>query len=83
MVEVTDVVDAQLVQAVAMFPPRPDAIITLLASDDFLPGKRLWLGQCKQRNEAGLLLLVLDISNPPKFAYSGAQTLLYSIQVRH
>jgi hypothetical protein len=37
----TEVVQASEVfeaKVVVMFPPRPDAIMTLLHSDDFLPG---------------------------------------------
>ena len=30
--------NAELASAVPIFPPRPDAIMTLLTSDDFLPG---------------------------------------------
>lgn len=35
-----EVFDAQVV---AMFPPRPDAIMTLLHDDDFLPGTQALL----------------------------------------
>lgn len=30
--------DVQVAEAVAVLPPRPDAIITMLTTDDFLPG---------------------------------------------
>jgi hypothetical protein len=43
-VEATEVFDAQVV---AMFPPRPDAIMTLLHSDDFLPGVQTLLYSLK------------------------------------
>jgi glycogenin glucosyltransferase len=31
-------VDVQVTEAVAVLPPRPDAIVTMLTTDDFLPG---------------------------------------------
>ncbi|CAB9496439.1 Glycogenin-1 [Seminavis robusta] len=44
MVEISEVVvDPVLVQVVAQFPPRADAIITLVASDDYLPGAQTLL----------------------------------------
>mmetsp|Transcript_10063 Transcript_10063/g.15519 ORF Transcript_10063/g.15519 Transcript_10063/m.15519 type:complete len:416 (+) Transcript_10063:108-1355(+) len=35
--------NAELASAVPIFPPRPDAIMTLLTSDDFLPGAQTLL----------------------------------------
>lgn len=49
MSDIIEVDDVELASAVPIFPPRPDAIATLVTTDDFLPG---------------------------------AQTLLYSVQVR-
>ena len=36
-------------KAVAMFPPRPDAIVTLLHSDDFLPGVQTLLYSIRKK----------------------------------
>ena len=36
-------------KVVAMFPPRPDAIVTLLHSDEFLPGTQTLLYSLKVR----------------------------------
>lgn len=36
-------------QAVAMFPPRPDAIVTLLHSDDYLPGVQTLLYSIRKK----------------------------------
>jgi hypothetical protein len=43
-----DVNDAILVaEATPLFPPRPDAIVTMLTSDDFLPGAQTLLYSVK------------------------------------
>lgn len=46
MVDEAPVVEAQVV---AMFPPRPDAIMTLLHSPEFLPGTQTLLYSLKVR----------------------------------
>ena len=48
MVQIEEVVEAQMVQAVAMFPPRADAIVTLITSDDQLPGAQTLLYTVKK-----------------------------------
>ena len=43
-----DVNDAILIaEATPLFPPRPDAIVTMLTSDDFLPGAQTLLYSVK------------------------------------
>lgn len=39
--------DVQMAEAVALLPPRPDAIVTLLTSDNFLPGAQTLLYSLK------------------------------------
>ena len=53
VVETTEVLDAKVV---VMFPPRPDAVITLLHSDDFLPGTQTLLYSLN----VSLLIFLLD-----------------------
>jgi len=38
MAATPEAVHVQMAEAVAVLPPRPDAIMTLLTTDDFLPG---------------------------------------------
>lgn len=39
--------DVQMTETVAVLPPRPDAIITMLTTDDFLPGAQTLLYSVK------------------------------------
>lgn len=39
--------EVQAAEAVAVLPPRPDAIMTLLTTDDFLPGAQTLLYSVK------------------------------------
>ena len=49
MVEIVDASAVEVfdAQVVAMFPPRPDAVMTLLHSNDFLPGVQTLLYSLK------------------------------------
>jgi hypothetical protein len=38
-----------MAEAVPLYPPRPDAIMTLLTTDDFLPGAQTLLYSVKVR----------------------------------
>ena len=43
----SEVMDVQVAEAVAVLPPRPDAIMTLLTTDDFLLGVQTLLYSVK------------------------------------
>jgi hypothetical protein len=45
-----DVLPIAIAEAVPIFPPRPDAIVTLLTTDDFLPGAQTLLYSIKVRS---------------------------------
>ena len=45
MEEIYDAVP--IAEAIPLFPPRPDAIVTMLTSDDFLPGAQTLLYSAK------------------------------------
>ena len=47
MVEIEEVSEVLEAKVVVMFPPRPDAIMTLLHSDDYLPGVQTLLYSLK------------------------------------
>lgn len=42
-----EAVDVQVAEAVAVLPPRPDAIMTMLTTDAFLPGAQTLLYSVK------------------------------------
>jgi hypothetical protein len=46
----TDVLPIAIAEAVPIFPPRPDAIVTLLTTDDFLSGAQTLLYSIKVRS---------------------------------
>lgn len=45
--EVYDADTVPIAEATPLFPPRPDAIVTMLTSDDFLPGAQTLLYSLK------------------------------------
>lgn len=49
MASADEAMEVQVAEAVAVLPPRPDAIMTLLTTDDFLPGAQTLLYSVKVR----------------------------------
>lgn len=47
-----------MAEAVAVLPPRPDAIMTLLTTDDFLPGAQTLLYSVKVRSQPGRAIYI-------------------------
>lgn len=45
-----EVMDVQVAEAIAVLPPRPDAIMTLLTTDDFLLGVQTLFYSVKVRD---------------------------------
>lgn len=58
------VIDIPMAQAVPLFPPRPDAYITLLTTDDHLPGAQTLLYSIKVRLEGLWTIVRLRLTSP-------------------
>ena len=51
MAAASEETEVQVAEAVAVLPPRADAIVTLLTTDDFLPGAQTLLYSVKVRQQ--------------------------------
>lgn len=69
----TDVLPIAIAEAVPIFPPRPDAIVTLLTTDDFVSGAQTLLYSIKVRSMG----TVFSPMSPPKIC-----TLPHTLRVR-